>query len=63
MVNYTSGENDGRTDTGWGYIGTFAHSDVAMDLDETVESYESDHYFYYDGILYLEVYLPTGTAY
>ena len=40
------------------FTGTFATATVITNIDNLPSSYESDHFYYYDGIMRIEAYLP-----
>ena len=45
------------------FTGTFATATAITNIDNPPSSYESDHFYYYDGIMRIEAYLPGPTIY
>ena len=45
------------------YVGVYAQSTAYAEIDNPPSSYESDHFYYYDGVMRIEAYLPGPTIY
>jgi len=46
-----------------GYVGTNAQSTVYSQVDNIPTNFESGHFYYYDGVMRIEAYLPGPTIY